>query len=126
MQIKKLVINNYRNLDGQKVSFADNCNFIVGENNPGKSNLLSIFQIIFTNRAFKYFAINSIKQRLMEKYSVNVLQLKCALTDHTSLFISVGTVLNVRSSKSKALVSRFFTIIKIKIPFCFAWKFIRM
>ncbi|WPV67115.1 ATP-dependent nuclease [Chitinophaga sp. LS1] len=54
MQIKKLVIKNYRNLDGQKVSFADNCNFIVGENNLGKSNLLSIFQIIFTNRAFKY------------------------------------------------------------------------
>lgn len=54
MQIKKLTINNYRNLDGQTVSFADNCNFIVGENNLGKSNLLSIFQILFTNRAFKY------------------------------------------------------------------------
>lgn len=54
MQIKKLIINNYRNLDSQTVSFADNCNFIVGENNLGKSNLLSIFQILFKNRAFKY------------------------------------------------------------------------
>jgi len=54
MQIKKIEINNYRNLDGQKVSFEDNCNFIVGENNLGKSNLLNIFQILFTNRAFKF------------------------------------------------------------------------
>lgn len=54
MQIKKIKINNYRNLDSQTVSFADNCNFIVGENNLGKSNLLSLFQILFTNRSFKY------------------------------------------------------------------------
>lgn len=54
MQIKKIAINNYRNLDGQNVSFADNCNFIVGENNLGKTNLLNVFQILFTNRSFKY------------------------------------------------------------------------
>ena len=54
MQIKKLTIDNYRNLDGQNVSFADNCNFIVGENNLGKSNLLNLLQILFTNRAFRF------------------------------------------------------------------------
>jgi putative ATP-dependent endonuclease of the OLD family len=54
MQIKKLTIDNYRNLDGQNVSFAENCNFIVGENNLGKSNLLNLLQILFTNRAFKF------------------------------------------------------------------------
>ncbi|MGN6647550.1 MAG: ATP-dependent nuclease [Cytophaga sp.] len=54
MQIKKIAINNYRNLDGLSVVFADTCNFIVGENNLGKSNLLNIFQILFTNRSFKY------------------------------------------------------------------------
>ena len=52
MQIKKLDISNYRNLHNQKVSFADDCNFIVGENNLGKSNLLYILQILFANRAF--------------------------------------------------------------------------
>lgn len=54
MQIKKLAINNYRNLHNQNVSFSDNCNFIVGENNLGKSNLLYLFQILFSNRAFSY------------------------------------------------------------------------
>lgn len=54
MQIKKVTINNYRNLDGQDVSFADNCIFIVGENNLVKSNLLNVFQILFTCIAYKF------------------------------------------------------------------------
>lgn len=53
MQIKKIEIKNYRNLDNQSVIFDDSCNFIVGENNLGKSNLLHLIHIIFTNKAFK-------------------------------------------------------------------------
>ena len=56
MQIKKLTIDNYRNLDGQNVSFADNCNFIVGENNLGKSNLLNLLQILFTNCKKRFYS----------------------------------------------------------------------
>jgi putative ATP-dependent endonuclease of OLD family len=54
MKIKKLSINNYRNLAGKTILFDDVCNFIVGENNLGKSNLLNLIQILFTNRAFKF------------------------------------------------------------------------
>ncbi len=54
MKITELLIHNYRNLDGIKVSLEENCNFIVGENNLGKSNLLSLLNILFTSRAFKY------------------------------------------------------------------------
>ncbi len=53
MKITKLEIHNYRNLDGVKISLEENCNFIVGENNLGKSNLLSLVNILFTSRAFK-------------------------------------------------------------------------
>lgn len=53
MKITKLEIHNYRNLDGVKISLEENCNFIVGENNLGKSNLLSLINILFTSRAFK-------------------------------------------------------------------------
>jgi len=53
MKITKLEIHNYRNLDGLNVSLEENCNFIVGENNLGKSNLLSLVNILFTSRAFK-------------------------------------------------------------------------
>lgn len=53
MKITHLQIHNYRNLDGVKVSFAEDCNFIVGENNLGKSNLLSLLNIIFTSRSLR-------------------------------------------------------------------------
>lgn len=54
MKITQLQIHNYRNLDGVKVAFAEDCNFIVGENNLGKSNLLSLLNIIFTSRTFRF------------------------------------------------------------------------
>lgn len=54
MKIIKIEIKNYRNLDGVTVCFAEDCNFIVGENNLGKSNLLSLFNILFSSRSFRY------------------------------------------------------------------------
>lgn len=53
MQVKKLTIKNYRNLNGQEVQFSDICNFIVGENNLGKSNILNLLQVLFSNRGFR-------------------------------------------------------------------------
>ena len=46
-----MVINNYRNLDGITV-FDSQCNFIVGDNNIGKSNFLSLLNTIFNFRSF--------------------------------------------------------------------------
>lgn len=48
----KVEIQNYRNLSGLTVYFDENCNFIVGENNIGKSNLLWLLNSVFTARAF--------------------------------------------------------------------------
>lgn len=53
MKIKKLEIKNYRNLDGLTIHFDDDCNFIVGENNLGKSNILWLLNTIFSYRSFK-------------------------------------------------------------------------
>ncbi len=53
MKIKQVDIHNYRNLDGVSVHFDEDCNFIVGENNLGKSNFLSLLNIIFNYRSFK-------------------------------------------------------------------------
>jgi len=52
MQIKKLKIVNFRNLNNIEISFDETCNFIVGENNLGKSNILTLLNIVFTKRAF--------------------------------------------------------------------------
>lgn len=52
MNIKNIKINNFRNLDGVKVAFHKRTNFIVGENNLGKTNLLELLHIIFNRRSF--------------------------------------------------------------------------
>ena len=52
MKVTKLKANNYRNLNEINIDLNESCNFFVGENNLGKSNLLDLFQIIFSNRSF--------------------------------------------------------------------------
>lgn len=52
MKIVSIEIQNYRNLSGQKASLHHECNFIVGENNIGKSNFLNFINVVFTQRGF--------------------------------------------------------------------------
>ena len=54
MKIIHLTVDNYRNLNSIEITFEDSCNFIVGENNLGKSNLLNLLNTVFSRRAFGY------------------------------------------------------------------------
>lgn len=54
MRIKGLSVENYRNFNTATIVFEESCNFIVGENNLGKSNILNLLNIIFTRRGFAY------------------------------------------------------------------------
>lgn len=53
MKIINLKIQNYRNLDGVELIFHPDINFIIGENNLGKSNLLKLLNILFNQQRFK-------------------------------------------------------------------------
>lgn len=52
MRLKTIEINNYRNLDGIKLIFDPVINFLVGETNLGKSNLLALLNTIFNRISF--------------------------------------------------------------------------
>lgn len=52
MRIINISIENYRNLNNVQITFDPTCNFIVGENNLGKSNTLSLINTVFSRRAF--------------------------------------------------------------------------
>ncbi len=53
MIIKRIKIQNFRNLDNISISFDNKLNFIIGENNIGKSNFLDLLEIIFSpNKSF--------------------------------------------------------------------------
>ena len=52
MKLKTISINNYRNLDGIKLTFDSEVNFLVGETNLGKSNFLALLNTIFNRTSF--------------------------------------------------------------------------
>lgn len=51
MIIDYLEINNFRNLGGCKIYFHPECNYIIGENNIGKSNLLFLLDTVINGRS---------------------------------------------------------------------------
>jgi putative ATP-dependent endonuclease of OLD family len=53
MKILNIKVKNFRNLDGLEFHLDPLCNFIVGENNLGKSNLLELLNTLFNHKAFK-------------------------------------------------------------------------
>lgn len=52
MKLKCVNVENYRNFDGVKMDFMPTVNYIVGENNIGKSNLLLGLNKIFSGKNF--------------------------------------------------------------------------
>lgn len=53
MKIKSIDILNYRNIDNCNIIFNGDVNYIIGENNIGKSNLLILLDTICNGRAFE-------------------------------------------------------------------------
>jgi len=52
MRINCVKVSNFRNIDGVVVAFNPNCNYIIGENNLGKSNFLSLLTIVCNGKGF--------------------------------------------------------------------------
>jgi len=52
MKLNGVKVVNYRNLDGVKIALDPNINFLVGEHNLGKSNLLDMLNTLFNGRRF--------------------------------------------------------------------------
>lgn len=52
MRISCVKVNNYRNIDGIEVTFNPDCNYIIGENNIGKSNFLTLLATVCNGKSF--------------------------------------------------------------------------
>lgn len=52
MRISHVKVSNYRNIDGITVCFNPDCNYIIGENNLGKSNFLSLLGTVCNGKGF--------------------------------------------------------------------------
>lgn len=52
MRIQEIECTNYKNLDGLRVRFSNDLNYLVGENNVGKSNVLNLLDTLFNRASF--------------------------------------------------------------------------
>ncbi len=52
MRISCVKATNYRNIDGIEVTFNPECNYIIGENNIGKSNFLTLLATVCNGKSF--------------------------------------------------------------------------
>lgn len=52
MKINSIKIKNFRNLNDVQISFHPDTNYIIGENNIGKSNLLFLMNALFSGKGF--------------------------------------------------------------------------
>lgn len=52
MRLTKVIIKNFKNLDDIEIVLNPKFNFLIGENDLGKSNFLEMLDIIFNNRRF--------------------------------------------------------------------------
>lgn len=59
MKIESIEILNYRNISNCVISFNEDVNYIIGENNIGKSNLLVLLDTICNGRAFEETDFNN-------------------------------------------------------------------
>lgn len=72
MKITRIDIANYRNLSANYILFDPICNFIVGDNNIGKSNVLRLLEIILNRRNFNHDDFADPNQSIEVKLSLKL------------------------------------------------------
>ena len=53
MKIRKVWVDNFRNLNNLTIEFHELSNYLIGENNLGKSNFLDILNCVFNGKKFE-------------------------------------------------------------------------
>ena len=70
MILSKIKIDNYRNLSGLSAQFSNDINFIVGENNIGKSNLLFLIEAILSGKRFEEIDFSDKSKPIIVEFSL--------------------------------------------------------
>jgi len=81
MKIIYLKIENYRNLSGLEIHLNPHNNFIVGENNLGKSNFLQLLSTLFTRKSFKRDDFTEITDPIEVAFTLELEEVEIGLFD---------------------------------------------
>ena len=72
MKINSIKIENFRNLDQLAVNFSSTINYIVGENNIGKSNLLCCLNKVFNAKSFEKKDFKDINKEIRIDFTLSI------------------------------------------------------
>lgn len=81
MKIIYLKIENYRNLSGLEIHLNPHNNFIVGENNLGKSNFLQLLSTLFTRKSFNRDDFTNITDPIEVAFTLELEEVEIGLFD---------------------------------------------
>jgi putative ATP-dependent endonuclease of the OLD family len=81
MRISALEIKNYRNLDGVEIKLHPTMNFIIGENNLGKSNLLDLLNILFNRNNFAESDFLNLDEQIHITFSLGLSEIEQGFFD---------------------------------------------
>lgn len=73
MRITRVTVSNYRNIDGITVNLNTECNYIIGENNLGKSNFLSLLDTVCNGNSFNDEDYFDTEQPIMVELEVKLI-----------------------------------------------------
>ncbi len=79
MKLKYLKTENFRNFENIEISFNETCNFIVGDNNLGKSNILDLLNIVFTKRSFTIDDFSDISKPINVEFQLKLADVEIGL-----------------------------------------------
>lgn len=80
MRIICAKVHNYRNINHIEVAFNPACNYIIGENNLGKSNFLSLLNTVLTVRVLMRGTLPTQKSQSRSSLTLNCSQMSKAFS----------------------------------------------
>lgn len=81
MKLKYFHIWNYKNLNDVEIHLNDNINFLVGENDLGKSNFLELMSTLFNKRNFKEDDFCDINKEIKIEFKIKLAQCEIGAFD---------------------------------------------
>jgi putative ATP-dependent endonuclease of OLD family len=84
MRIAAVKASNYRNIDGISVCFNPDCNYIIGENNLGKSNFLSLLGTVCSGKGFDEKDFGDPEKAIEVEMDIKLLPVSKAFSGTTS------------------------------------------
>lgn len=79
MRLKRVAVENYRNIHGITVHLNQDCSYVIGENNVGKSNFLDMLSTVCRGESFSEWDFDDAQRDIIIELELELRPLECDL-----------------------------------------------